>query len=119
MMMIRKLTLVLIALLFTSTAVSVAAQQPPTKFEIERAYEHEVGQDVVVFYGVSVTDADIVMSYSKSLENVGVTPDEIKVPTPADMAAKHDPVLAYAAGLLGSTISSEKAGALFPIEWRK
>src|SRR5947207_9475900 len=37
MMMIRKLTLALIALLFTSTAVSVAAQQPPTKFEIERA----------------------------------------------------------------------------------
>lgn len=84
-----------------------------------RDYEHEVGQDVVVFYGVSVTDADIIMGDGKSLEGIGVKPDEIKLPTPADMAANRDPVLAYAAGLLGVTITPEKAGTLFPLEWRK
>lgn len=84
-----------------------------------RSYPHEVGQDIVVFYGVSVTDADIIMTDGQSLERIGVTPDEIKLPTPSDMGAKRDPVLAYAASLLGATISPEQAGALFPLEWRK
>jgi C-terminal processing protease CtpA/Prc len=84
-----------------------------------KAYSHAVGLDVIVLYGVSVTDADVVMSDGKSLEKVGVTPDEIRLPAPADLAAKRDPVLAYGASLLGTTISAEKAGEFFPIEWRK
>src|SRR6185312_12326947 len=53
-----------------------------------QAYGHQSGLDVVVFYGVSVTDADIIMSDGKSLEGVGVTPDEMKLPTPNDLAGK-------------------------------
>jgi C-terminal processing protease CtpA/Prc len=83
-----------------------------------KTYSHEAGLDVVVFYGVSVTDADIIMTDGKSLEHVGVTPDEIRLPTAADLAAQRDPVLAYAAALLGTKISPEKAGGFFPIEWR-
>lgn len=82
-------------------------------------YGHEHGIDVVTFYGVSITDADIVMTDGRSLERVGVTPDEVKLPAPAALAAKRDPVLAYAASLAGVTMSSEKAGELFPIEWKK
>jgi len=84
-----------------------------------KEYPHEIGIDTIVPYGVSVTDADIIMSDGKSLEHVGVTPDEIKLPTAADLAAQRDPVLAYAASLLGATIAPEKAGSFFPIEWRK
>ena len=84
-----------------------------------KSYGHELGQDTVIFYGASVTDADIIMSDGKSLERLGVVPDEIRLPTNQDLAAKRDPVLAYAASLLGVTIPPEKAGALFPIEWRK
>jgi C-terminal processing protease CtpA/Prc len=82
-----------------------------------KSYDHQLGVDTVVFYGVSVTDADIIMSDGKSLEHVGVTPDEIRLPTAADLAARRDPVLAYAASLFGIAISPEKAGAMFPIEW--
>ncbi|MFN2577147.1 MAG: S41 family peptidase [Pyrinomonadaceae bacterium] len=84
-----------------------------------RTFGHELGVDIVAFYAVSLTDADIIMSDGKSLEHVGVIPDEIRLPLAGDLAAKRDPVLAYAASLLGVRISPEKAGELFPIEWQK
>ena len=83
-----------------------------------KQYDHETGMDVVVPYGASITDADIIMTDGKSLEHTGVTPDEIRLPSPADLAAKRDPVLAYGLSLLGNKITPEEAGALFPLEWR-
>lgn len=84
-----------------------------------KSHDHELGTDTIVPYGVSITDADLIMTDGKSLEGIGVIPDETKLPTAADLAAKRDPVLAYAASLLGISLSSEKAGAMFPIEWKK
>jgi len=86
---------------------------------VARHFSHETGIDVVVPYGVSITEADMIMADGKSLEHAGVTPDEIKLPTAADLAAQRDPVLAYAFSLLGLAITPEKAGSYFPIEWRK
>jgi C-terminal processing protease CtpA/Prc len=84
-----------------------------------RTFDHQMGLDTVVFYGVSVTDADVIMADGKSLEGVGVTPDELLLPTAADLAARRDPVLARAAAILGIGLPQDKAGAMFPIEWRK
>lgn len=84
-----------------------------------KAYSHQIGADVVVPYGVSITDADIVMTDGKSLEHIGVIPDETKLPTPADLAAKRDPVLSHALSLLGAKVTPEAAGAFFPLEWLK
>jgi carboxyl-terminal processing protease len=84
-----------------------------------RMYDHQLGVDTVVPYGVSITESDVIMSDGSSLEHVGVVPDESRLPTAADLAANRDPVLAYAASLLGVEMQSEKAGSLFPIEWRK
>lgn len=83
-----------------------------------KTQSHQIGIDVVAFFGVSVTDADIAMTDGKSLERIGVTPDETKIPTPGDLAAKRDPVLAYAVSLLGGKMTPEAAGALFPLEWK-
>lgn len=84
-----------------------------------KEYSHKMGTDVIVPFGVSITDADIVMTDGKSLEHVGVTPDETKLPTAADLAAKRDPVLAYALSLFGAKVTPEVAGGFFPLEWRK
>jgi C-terminal processing protease CtpA/Prc len=82
-----------------------------------KLYNYKLGMAVVVFYGASITDADLLMTDGKSLEHVGVTPDEISLPTAADLAAGRDPVLARAVELCGSAITPEAAGALFPYEW--
>jgi C-terminal processing protease CtpA/Prc len=84
-----------------------------------KTHSHDLGVDVVVFFAASITDADIVMTDGKSLERVGVVPDQLMLPTARDLAAKLDPVLAYATSLTGAAITPERAGAMFPLEWRK
>lgn len=64
-----------------------------------------MGAERAVFYGVSVTDAEMVMRDGGRLEKTGVTPDETIVPTPAQMAAGDDPVLARAKALLAAAVA--------------
>ncbi|KAF0249701.1 MAG: hypothetical protein FD167_901, partial [bacterium] len=78
-----------------------------------------LGMDVVVFYGASITQSDLIMTDGKSLEHIGITPNEIILPSASNLAAEKDPVLTRAAEILGKSISEEKAGQLFPIEWQK
>jgi len=75
------------------------------------------GNDLLVFYGASITHDDLIMSDGKSLEKVGVTPDVAILPTAADLAAGRDPALAQAAQLAGAKLDPAAAGKLFPFEW--
>lgn len=84
-----------------------------------RNYPHDLGMDVIVSYGVSITESDVIMSDGKSLEHVGVVPDKLMLPEVNDLALGNDPVLAYAASEMGVKLSAAQAGKLFPIEWRK
>jgi len=84
-----------------------------------RFFPHQSGVEVVAFWGLSITDADLIMTDGKSLEKSGVTADETILPTAGDLAAKRDPVLARAADLVGVKLDAGKAGSFFPIEWRK
>ena len=70
-------------------------------------------------YGFEVTQFDLIMSDGKSLEHTGVTPDQLILPSPEDLAAERDPVLAKAVESLGGKITPEAAGKLFPVVWHK
>jgi C-terminal processing protease CtpA/Prc len=83
-----------------------------------RQFPMSMGVEIVTLYGVSITHADVIMADGRSLERVGVAPDEVRLPSAADMAARRDPVLAYAASLVGLDLDPAKAGALFPVEWK-
>jgi C-terminal processing protease CtpA/Prc len=78
-----------------------------------RMFPHTIGIDKIAFYATTITIGDVRMSDGSSLEHVGVTPDETLLPTAADLAARRDPVLARAIGLLGGTMTAEQAGQLF------
>ena len=62
--------------------------------------------------------ADLIMADGRSLEKIGVTPDEKIVPSALDLAADRDVPLARAAELLGFKMTPEEAGKLFPNEYR-
>ncbi len=79
-----------------------------------RLYRYDLGMNP---FAASISEADTLMPDGKSLEKVGVTPDEVLLPTAQDLAAQRDPALARCIALLGGTIDAEKAGKLFPIEW--
>jgi carboxyl-terminal processing protease len=83
-----------------------------------RYYDHQTGVGQVLYFGNSITVADLIMTDGKSLEKTGVVPDEQLVPTGEDLAGKRDPVLAKAAEMLGVKLDPEKAGTFFPKEWR-
>lgn len=61
---------------------------------------------------MSVTIADMIMSDGGRLEGVGVRPDLQAIPNRVALANKLDPVLAYAAQLMGSAITPAKAGEM-------
>jgi carboxyl-terminal processing protease len=77
-----------------------------------RHHPHRSGAETIIAYAVSVTVADVVMPDGGRLESVGVVPDELVLPTTADIAAGRDPALARALQLTGVSITPGAAGSL-------
>ena len=82
-----------------------------------KLYSREMGAQFSVFYGITITETDLIMADGQSLEGTGVVPDEAVLPTAEDLAAGRDPVLARAISLVGGLISPEEAGKQFPYIW--
>jgi len=82
-----------------------------------RGYSDSQGSDTKIFYSFSITEADLLMKDGKSLEHLGVTPDEVVIPTAQELSAGRDPALSRAAELAGLNIEPAAAGKMFPFEW--
>jgi carboxyl-terminal processing protease len=82
-----------------------------------RAYDEQVGGDYVVPFGVSITNADVIMTDGQSLEHVGVQPDQALLLSGEDLRKGRDPVMAAAVALLGGTITPEDAGKFVTYYW--
>lgn len=79
-----------------------------------RFFDHQLGMDTVIFFGASVTIADLIMKDGKSLEKTGIIPDVNIVPTGKDIAGRRDVVMSAALKSLGLDVTPEVAGAIFP-----
>jgi len=82
---------------------------------VMRARYHplKLGMETATFYGVQVTEADLVMSDDTRLERIGVTPDRIVLPSANDLAAGRDVVLAQALTLAGLPTDPDRAGSIY------
>jgi C-terminal processing protease CtpA/Prc len=78
-------------------------------FEVISPFADYVNMNV----GMSVTVADVIMRDGSRLENAGVIPDELLLPSGVALAKKTDPVLAFAALKFGAKISPEEAGKFY------
>jgi len=83
---------------------------------MSRGVGFDAGVSTVISYGMNLTRADVIMTDGKSIEHVGVIPNELILPTGDDLAKGRDPVLARALELAGIKVTSEEAGSYFPRE---
>jgi hypothetical protein len=82
-----------------------------------RFFDHRIGAGTFVYFGAEITEMDLRMADGQTLEKKGVTPDELLLPSLADLAREEDPVLAHAAELMGVKMPPAEAAKLFPYEW--
>ena len=73
---------------------------------VARFLEQHIGADPTVYYGAQTTVGHLRFSDDKDIDKIGVTPDLMCIPEPADLIAKRDPCL----GLAMSTLKAKLAG---------
>lgn len=97
----------------------VIGEQSSGKVMQSRPVTMQTGADSFSLYGMNLTNADVIMSDEKSLENIGVMPQILLLPTGADLAAQRDIVLTAALELFGQIVKPEDSGKLFPYKWEE
>ena len=75
-----------------------------------RMFYREVGGvERVMNYAASISIADVLMPDGNRLENIGVTPDVIVLPTGEDIAQRRDPQMAKALEIVGMKMTPAEA----------
>jgi len=70
------------------------------------------GHETISAFALNVSIADVVMSDGNRLENIGVMPDHPVGPSAVALVRGNDPVMAFAANLLGVKITPQDAGKM-------
>jgi C-terminal processing protease CtpA/Prc len=74
---------------------------------------HKVGFGRRWKYGTSVSVSDVIMPDGQRLENRGVMPDEVVLPSADDLRNGRDPAMARALQLVGISVDPATAAAMF------
>jgi carboxyl-terminal processing protease len=82
-----------------------------------RSLPMRLGADSIIPYGMSITNADVIMTDGTSLEHIGVTPHIELVPDGSDLFAGRDPILSAAFKLLDQSVPPQESGSMFPRTW--
>jgi len=77
-----------------------------------RCYGSSAGSVVALLYTMCITVTDFVLRDGTRLEKRGVQPDEVVLPSGADLALGRDPALARALERLGHPVTATEAGRL-------
>jgi C-terminal processing protease CtpA/Prc len=77
----------------------VVGDRTSGRVTVARFYSHQIGQDVVVPYGIQVAVARAVFPDGEELEARGVKPDVLCLPTEEDLREDRDPCLKVAINL--------------------
>lgn len=86
--------------------------------QVSRSFGHTVGSmERFAQYGANIAIQELVMHDGTRLENRGVQPDYVVVPSGADLALHRDPQMAKALELAGVHRTPEEAGQLFLTDW--
>ena len=78
-----------------------------------RYYGHSVGFERQMDYTVQISVLDVTMADGQRLENVGVIPDHLVLPSAEDLIKFRDPQMAKALELVGYSATPEEAARLF------
>ncbi len=92
----------------TNRAV-VIGDRTSARVTAARFYDHKIGTDVVVPYGVQVAVARVVFAGNQELENKGVVPNRLCLPTPEDLQKENDACLALAVKLAQEALEPASA----------
>lgn len=84
-----------------------------------REFVHYVGGDKGLVYAVTITEQDVIMDDGNRLENVGVEPEFIVVPSGADLAANRDPQMAKALALAGVQVDPVQAAKIYSNDFKR
>jgi len=79
-----------------------------------RIHGHRSGTEFVVPYGISITNAEVILRDGARLEGVGVRPDHQVLPTGENLASGRDPVMGDALRRLGYPIPVQGVAIAFP-----
>lgn len=77
-----------------------------------RGYFDQSGTETVALYGTLVATEDFPFPDGSSVESSGVYPDEVMLPSGADLRDNRDPVLARALALAGVEVSPAEPGRI-------
>ncbi|HEX9657739.1 MAG TPA: S41 family peptidase [Bacteroidota bacterium] len=82
-------------------------------------FTHHIGIDRVSWFGTIVGIGELTMSDGHKIESVGVTPDELVLPTRLDIASGRDPVLSRAAKHFDIDLDPLDASKISEIGWSR